>query len=149
VSGAEVAGETLVIERTFRAPAERVFDAFTEDEVMRRWFHGQRGWETPVAEVDLRVGGAIRIVMLDPEDGAEIGGGGNYTAIERPSRLGFTWAWDDGRRPTLIEIEFAAAGELTHVTFTHRGLADAESVRGHEEGWGNAFDELDEALAAG
>ena len=64
-----MSGETLRIERTFQAPAQAVFDAWTSEEVMRRWFHGQPGWETPEAQVDLRVGGAVRVVMRDPRQG--------------------------------------------------------------------------------
>jgi uncharacterized protein YndB with AHSA1/START domain len=56
----------LRIQRTFDAPVERVFDAWTSEEVLRRWLRGMPGWETPTAEVDLRVGGRIRIVMRDP-----------------------------------------------------------------------------------
>ena len=37
--------------------------------MLRRWLHGKPDWETPVAEVDLRVGGMIRIVMRNPSDG--------------------------------------------------------------------------------
>jgi uncharacterized protein YndB with AHSA1/START domain len=149
---AEVAGETLVMERSFRAPAERVFDAFTEPEVMRRWWHAEREWETAIAEVDLRVGGAVRVVMLDPEQGVSYGGGGEYTVVDRPTRLAFTWAWDDGEhggRPNLIEIELVESAGATHVTFTHRGLADAEAVRSHEGGWNGTFENLARALAAG
>ena len=58
------AGHTLRMERTFEAPAQRVFDAWTSEEVMRRWWHAQHDWETTVAEVDLRVGGEVRV--LDP-----------------------------------------------------------------------------------
>jgi uncharacterized protein YndB with AHSA1/START domain len=139
---------TLHLERTFDAPAERVFDAWTSEEVMRRWFHGRVGWETPVAEVDLRVGGAVRIVMRDPETGKEYGGGGVYTEIERPSRLAFTWVWDDEKRDTLIEIEFEETDGATRVSFTHNSLRDAESVREHEGGWTACFDELQGVLAA-
>ena len=39
-----MSGETLHIERTFQAPAERVFDAWTSEEVMRRWFRGREAW---------------------------------------------------------------------------------------------------------
>src|SRR5262249_61676941 len=63
----------LRIERTFDAPVERVFDAWTSEEVLRRWLNGMPGWETPTAEVDLRGGGRIRIVMRNPVDGAESG----------------------------------------------------------------------------
>ena len=52
---ARVAGKTLRIQRTFQAPAEAVFDAWTSEEVMRRWWQAEHGWETSEAEVDLRV----------------------------------------------------------------------------------------------
>ena len=48
--------KTLHIERTFQAPAEAVFEAFTRPEVMRRWWHAGHDWETTAAEVDLRAG---------------------------------------------------------------------------------------------
>ena len=86
--------ETLEIERTYQAPAQAVFEAWTSEEVLRRWFHAMHDWETSHAEVDLRVGGAVRLVMLDPEKGVEHGGGGRYTEIDPPNRLAFTWVWD-------------------------------------------------------
>ena len=104
-----MSGETLLIERAFQAPAQAVFDAWTSGEVMRRWFHGRRAWETPEAEVDLRIGGAVRVVMRDPEKGAEHGGGGRYTEIDPPNRLAFTWTWDEDPRETLIELVFEEA----------------------------------------
>ncbi|HEV7562661.1 MAG TPA: SRPBCC domain-containing protein [Solirubrobacterales bacterium] len=141
-------GETLRIERTFQASAEAVFDAWTSEEVMRRWFHGQHDWETPEAEVDLRVGGAVRVVMRDPDKDVEHGGGGHYTEIDPPTRLAFTWAWDDETRQTLIEIDFEEAEGVTTVRFTHSGLRDEESVRSHEGGWSAALDNLERALEA-
>ena len=68
----EDSGRVVRIERTFAAPAEDVFDAWTSPEVMRRWFHVEPDWETPEVEVDLRVGGKVRVVMRRP-DGTEIG----------------------------------------------------------------------------
>ncbi|MBS1879076.1 MAG: SRPBCC domain-containing protein [Actinobacteria bacterium] len=137
----------LRIERTYQAPAEAVFDAWTNPEVIRRWWQAERNWETSAAEVDLRVGGAVRVVMRDPDEDREIGGGGTYTEVERPTRLAFTWTWDREDRETLIEIEFQALGDTTHVSFTHSLLADEETVRSHEYGWGNILDKLGEVLA--
>ena len=135
--------ETLHLERTFQAPAERVFDAWTSEEVMRRWFYGEPGWENCLAEVDLRIGGSVRIVMRDPENDKEYGGGGEYTVVERPARLAFTWRWDDeADRETLIEIEFEETDGATAVRFTHSNLRDAESAREHESGWTTCFDNL-------
>jgi uncharacterized protein YndB with AHSA1/START domain len=139
---------TLRIERTFRAPAERVFDAWTSEEVMRRWWQAERDWETASAEVDLRIGGAVRVVMRDPAKDVEHGGGGTYTEIEPPTRLAFTWIWDDDTRRTLIEIDFAETDGVTTVTFTHSGLWDEQAVRSHEYGWGNILDSLGRTLQA-
>jgi uncharacterized protein YndB with AHSA1/START domain len=139
---------TLRIERTFQAPAQAVFDAWTSEEVLRRWLHAGRDWETPAASVDLRVGGAVRVVMRDPHSGAEYGGGGTYTEIDPPRRLAFTWQWDDESTRTLIELDFAEADGVTTVRFRHRGLIDEAAVRAHEGGWGVAFANLARALGA-
>jgi uncharacterized protein YndB with AHSA1/START domain len=143
-----MSGETLYIERAFEAPAQAVFDAWTSEEVMRRWFYGQPGWETPEAEVDLRLGGAVRVVMRDPQKGVEHGGGGRYTEIDPPTRLAFTWCWDndDESRETLIEIDFEEVDGVTSVRFAHSNLKDEASARSHEEGWTTCFDNLERVL---
>jgi uncharacterized protein YndB with AHSA1/START domain len=140
--------ETLRIERTYRFPAEAVFDAWTSEEVLLRWWHAELGWETSEAEVELRVGGAVRVVMRDPVKGAEAGGGGNYTEIDRPHRLAFTWTWDGDTRETLIEIDFEEIDGVTTVSFTHSRLWDEEAARAHEDGWSKLFANLERTLEA-
>jgi uncharacterized protein YndB with AHSA1/START domain len=140
---------TLHMERTFQAPAEAVFEAWTSEEVLRRWWHTEHGYETSAAEVDLRVGGTVRVVMRDPQKDVEYGGGGTYTEVEPPTRLAFTWTWDDDtRRRTLIEIDFEEGDGITTVRFTHSGLWDEEAVRSHEDGWRKLFDNLERTLEA-
>jgi len=141
-----VNGHTLRIERTFQAPAQVVFDAWTSEEVMRRWWHAERDWETTEAEVDLRVGGTVRVVMRDPHKDVEYGGGGRYTEIDPPRRLAFTWVWDGDDTRQLIEIDFEEAGGVTIVRFSHRDLWNEQAVRSHEEGWNNCFDNLERTL---
>ncbi len=143
-----MSGETLVIERPFQAPAQAVFDAWTSKEVLRRWFYGQPGWETPEAHVDLRLGGSVRVVMRDPVKGVEHGGGGYYTEIEPPSRLVFTWTWDSDERETLIELDFEEVDGVTTVRLTHNSLRDRESVLNHEDGWNTCLDNLGRVLEA-
>ena len=58
-------GATVRIERTFDAPVQKVFAAWTSEQVLQRWWHAMHDWETPSAELDLRVGGTIRIAMRD------------------------------------------------------------------------------------
>ncbi len=64
--------------------------------------------------------------MRDPHKDVEHGGGGRYTVVDPPSRLAFTWVWDDDPHETLIEIEFEETGEGTEVRFTHNGLLNEE-----------------------
>ena len=137
---------TLQMERTFNAPAQAVFDAWTNADVIRRWWHAEHDWETTEAEVDLRVGGELRVVMRDPHKDAEYGGGGRYTEVDPPRRLAFTWIWDHNPTRTLIEIDFEEHDGVTTVHFTHSDLWDEEAVRDHEEGWRNCFDNLERAL---
>jgi uncharacterized protein YndB with AHSA1/START domain len=139
---------TLRIERTYEAPIEAVFDAWTSEEVLRRWWHTERDWETSEAEVDLRVGGAVRVVMRDPDRDVEAGGGGTYTEVDPPTRLAFTWIWDGDTRRMLIEIDFEEADGVTTVRFTHSGLWDEEAVRDHEDGWTKMFGILADVLEA-
>ena len=108
-----MADNTLRIERTFQAPAQAVFDAWTSEEVMRRWWHAEHDWETTEAEVDLRIGGAVRVVMRNPHEDVEYGGGGRYTEIEPPTRLAFTWLWDDNPTRQLIELDFEETDGVT------------------------------------
>jgi uncharacterized protein YndB with AHSA1/START domain len=140
-------GMTLRIERTFEAPAERVFEAWTSEEVLRRWFHAERDWETSEAEVDLRPGGTVRVVMRDTDESRDIGGGGTYTEIDPPTRLAFTWTWDsESDRETLIELDFLEAEGRTTVLLTHSALKDEQSVRSHEGGWGVCLANLARAI---
>jgi uncharacterized protein YndB with AHSA1/START domain len=138
------------IERTFRAPAGAVFEAWTSAEMLRRWYPPGADWETPVAEVDLRVGGELRLVMRDP-NGEEFGGGGEYREITPPTRLVFTWAWDRadaGQETQLVEVDFTERSDgTTTVVLTNRGLRDEASRESHRDGWEGSFDNLDRLLA--
>ena len=137
---------TLRMERTFQAPAQAVFDAWTSAEVMRRWWHVEHDWETTEAVVDLRIGGAVRVVMRNPHTGIEYGGGGQYTEIDPPNRLAFTWIWDDNDTRQLIELDFEEVDGVTTVRLTNSGLWSEEAVRSHEEGWTGVLENLERTL---
>ncbi len=143
----EPAGYLVRIERTFDAPPEAVFDAWTSAEVLRRWFHCEADWETPVAEVDLRVGGEVRVVMRTP-DGAEHGATGRYTEIDRPRRLAMTWTFDDDpSNRQRIELSFAESDGSTTVVLVNSGISTGERRDAQEWGWNGCFDSLERALA--
>jgi uncharacterized protein YndB with AHSA1/START domain len=137
----------LRIERTFDAPVERVFGAWTSEEVLRRWLHGMPGWETPTAEVDLRVGGRIRIVMRDPSDGTEAGATGEYRVVDPPHRLVFTWVWDDQpEQPQLIELELSERDGRTTVEMTNSAIPTDARLESQQRGWHVCYDNLERLL---
>jgi uncharacterized protein YndB with AHSA1/START domain len=140
-------GKTVRIERTFAARAEDVFDAWTSPEVMRRWFHVGPDWETPVAEVDLRVGGAVRIVMRRP-GGGEGGARGEYTVIDRPHRLEMIWTFDeDPSDEQLMQLSFSEADGATTVLLVNSGIATEKRRESQDQGWNGCLDQLERALA--
>lgn len=134
------------IERTFAAAAEEVFDAWTNAELMQRWFHPAPDWQTPEAEVDLRVGGKVRVVMRRP-DGSESSARGEYTLIERPRRLAMTWVFDDEpSNEQLIELTFSQSGNATTVVLLNSRISTGERRDAQDRGWNRCLDELGRAL---
>jgi uncharacterized protein YndB with AHSA1/START domain len=141
-------GRMVRIERTFAAPADEVFDAWTDPEVMRRWFHCDPDWDTPVAEVVLRVGGKVRIVMRKP-DGTEAGAHGEYMVIDRPRRLVMTWTFDDD--PTnqqLIELTFFESAGSTTVLMVNSDISTDERRDAQDEGWQGCLDQLERLVTS-
>ena len=130
---------TLRLERTFDAGAEEVFDAWTNPEVLRRWWFVEDSQRTAAAEVDLRVGGGYRLSMQDGESGARHTVVGEYREITRPTRLVYTWSWelDSGGTGHLstVTVDFIPNGQRTAVVLVHSGLEDEGSRDRHSAGW--------------
>jgi uncharacterized protein YndB with AHSA1/START domain len=134
--------------RRYAASPERVFDAWTDPALLRRWWAALQGWKTAAADVELRPGGRYRLSMRDPEAGEEYAVGGQYVEIRRPEHLTYTWTWEGdaeimrGSERTLVEVEFAADGDGTEVRLTHRRFADERIRDLHGEGWAGCLDNL-------
>jgi uncharacterized protein YndB with AHSA1/START domain len=137
------------IERIFAAPAEEVFDAWTSPEVMRRWFHCGPEWDTPEAEVDLRVGGKVRVVMQRP-DGTRVQAHGEYRLIDRPHRLVMGWTFDDEpSNQQLLELSFTESQGSTRVILVNRGISTDRRRDAQHEGWERCLDELERLTTGG
>lgn len=87
---ADTAERELTITRTFEAPRERVFDAWTRSDHVARWW-GPSGFTVPEYENDLRPGGRYRACLRSPQ-GVDYRLQGTYREIARPHRLVFTFA---------------------------------------------------------
>jgi uncharacterized protein YndB with AHSA1/START domain len=130
---------TLRLERRFDAPAEAVFDAWTNPEVLRRWWVVNPEWRTPIAEVDLRVGGGYCLSMEDPEAGTAHTVRGEYREVSRPDRLVYSWCWEQGGGETAhvstVTVEFIGEGDQTTVVLEHSDLESVSSRDAHRGGW--------------
>ncbi|ELY97606.1 activator of Hsp90 ATPase 1 family protein [Natrialba chahannaoensis JCM 10990] len=143
------------IHRTFDAPRDRVFAAWTEPDQLEQWW-GPTGFTVPNCEVDLRPGGTFRIDMEAP-DGTVYPDEGVYRAIDEPSRLEYTsMAFHDEDGEPQLEVD-------TVVTFEERGGDEtelvveasvvratpeiAEHIDGMAEGYDQSFEKLDALLA--
>jgi len=109
------------IKRMFAAPRERVFAAFTQPALIRRWFFGKPGGTLAVCEVPLKPGDALRYVWRDP-DGSEMGMSGVCLEIEAPERIVATEKWDQPWYPGAATgtITFTEEGGVTTLTQTLR-----------------------------
>ncbi|HXE45602.1 MAG TPA: SRPBCC domain-containing protein [Conexibacter sp.] len=148
MSDIDVDAGTVRVERTIDAPAEAVFDAWTNPEVLRRWFKPEPTHELAAADVDLRVGGAYRVVVHDVDSGDDFAAFGTYREITRPQRLVYSWIWE-GTGPyagheTEVAVTFAEQQPgRTTVTIEHAGLLDDEaSQEDHRRGWTGLLDSL-------
>ena len=127
---------SLSITRTFAAPRERVFQAWTDPEELKKWW-GPGDYTTPSAEVDLKVGGSYRFAMKPP-DGEVFYLTGEYREVTAPEKLVYTWRWEgseDQPEETLVTVEFRDRGEITEVVVTHEKFRDEEQCHLHEMGW--------------
>jgi uncharacterized protein YndB with AHSA1/START domain len=143
--------DQILITREFDAPAHLVWKAWTTPELVRRWWHANRG-EMTVAEIDLRVGGTWRYAMVTPE-GFEVAFHGEFREIVPNERLvstevyeGFpegeaedtmTLTEEDGRTTMTILVQ--------HSSKAHR---DAHVESGMEAGLQDALDLLEQAAAS-
>lgn len=135
----------LRLEHTFEAPREEVFDAWTNPEVLRRWWAAGPDWDTPTAEVDLREGGHYRLSMRNPETDDVHTVGGQYREVRRPERLVYTWAWEGPSsepNETVVTVEFHDREGTTEVVLMHEGFSSEESRGAHEHGWHAVLDNL-------
>lgn len=82
----------IMITREFDAPRHLVYRAWTTPELVRRWWYAERG-EMTVAEIDLRVGGSWRFVMVTP-NGMEVAFSGEYREIVPDERLVWTESYE-------------------------------------------------------
>ncbi|MGI8496784.1 MAG: SRPBCC family protein [Gemmatimonadaceae bacterium] len=164
-AAAPTMGREFVLTRLFNAPRELVFRAWTDPKQLGKWW-GPNNFTNPVCELDLRPGGAWRIVMRSP-DGVEYPLKGVYREIVEPERLVFTDNWeehpaefhqllrqngaDQSIQEAINTVTFDDQNGRTLLTlrtlFESAPLRDAMVKMGMTQGWTESFDRLTAVFA--
>jgi uncharacterized protein YndB with AHSA1/START domain len=145
----------ITITRVFDAPRAMVFKAWTDAGQLAQWW-GPKVFTNPVCEIDVRVGGAIRIHMRSP-DGSIYPMKGEFREIVPPERLVFTNIAVDAAGNPIIEglttVTFVERDGKTTMTLHTRGRAVVDYavgyLQGMEMGWTGSIDKLEALLARG
>ena len=144
----------LVLNRLLDAPADKLFRCWTTPELLKQWF-APKPYTTPIAELDVRPGGASNIVMKSPE-GQEIPCPGSYLEVVTNRKLVFSdaftgnWVPKEGAPFMVATITFEPEDNKTRYIAIVRHWSDTDKKK-HEEmgfhkGWGQCAEQL-EALA--
>ncbi|WP_275472537.1 SRPBCC family protein [Myxococcus hansupus] len=145
---------TIVISRKFNAPARIVFDAWTRADLVKRWWAPKALCVTMVScEADVRVGGAYRYVLRNP-DGSEAAFSGQYTEITPPSRLVYTQVFEPmaDAGSVIITVTFDEREGKTHLVsreqYPSKEVREAVLASGMEHGMRATMDQLDALVSS-
>jgi uncharacterized protein YndB with AHSA1/START domain/predicted enzyme related to lactoylglutathione lyase len=150
----------LFITRTFDAPLEKVWKAFTDPETVKKWW-GPKDFTAPVVKIDFRVGGSSLYCMRSPE-GGDIWSTGVYKEIVPMERIVSTDSFADeegnvvpasqygmdGDWPLelIVSVTFHEENGKTRFTLQHTGFPDHENMIMAEAGWNESLDKFENFL---
>jgi uncharacterized protein YndB with AHSA1/START domain len=147
----------VTVVRSFKAPRDLVYKAYTTPELVRRWMLGPPGWEMPVCEMDVRVGGKYRWRWRSDEGQKEFGFHGEFKEVHAPAKLVHSEFYDPGDvggdmgDAALVTVEFIEDKGITIMTtvmdFGTKQARDAAVSTGMTDGMEQSYQLLDGLLA--
>ena len=138
---------TLIVRRTIRASAEKLFAAWTEPSQLKCWW-GPQGVRCIDVQLDLRVGGGYRIGNELP-DGTVIWIAGEFELIAPPRKLVFSWRIEGtNSAPERVTVQFEPHEDSTEVIVTHQRIASDDLRERHNQGWIGCLEALKEYAEA-
>ncbi len=142
-------GSTIVLTRTFSHPPERVFDAFSTAEAIARWLSPSDEIHMSVQGFDFMVEGSYKYLFRVPNQG-ELELTGRFLEIDRPTRLSFSWCWQEPDPHAGIDshvlVEFFEVPEGTRLSLTHTKLDGVGMNKRHDAGWNGSLRRLETHL---
>ena len=154
MSDSTISKDAVVIERTFDAPVDLIWQMWTDPEHFKSWY-GPKGFTVPVADMDMSVGGVRLVCMASPDGSMKMWTTGEYTEIIPNERLVYTespadengnvvspsaMGMPDGYPATTeVTVLLEDLGGRTKMVMTHAGVPADSGAGG---GWEQAFDKL-------
>jgi uncharacterized protein YndB with AHSA1/START domain len=148
----EIDDTDILVRRQFNASPNLVWRAHTEPELIKRWMLGPDGWEMPVCEIDLRVGGAYRYRWAQAGTENAFGFFGTFKEIEPGKRIVHTESpdWEPDTPPAIITTSFEASNSGTTLTmvmsYALPEIRQAVIETGMVGGMEQTFDRLERLL---
>ena len=150
MGGLETSGGGLTLELKRVLPATRsvVFRAFSDPTQLAKWW-GPAGFTTPSLGFHPRVGRRYRIEMQPPE-GDRFHLAGEFREVDPPSRLAFTFVWEDPAPDdveTDVGLSFGDVGDATELVLTQSPFKTQARLALHREGWTDCLNKLERVLS--
>jgi uncharacterized protein YndB with AHSA1/START domain len=145
----------LKVKRTFQAPIEKVFAAWTERGHLEKLMCRDATNDPRYIAFDMRPGGTNKM-EIRIRDGSVYHQHMTFREINPPEKLVFTWGWQkfsaagtklEEQDETLVTVDFRAQGNRTELLLTHEGFQNAEQCERHRRGWTTCLEMLEKALA--
>ncbi len=142
------------VTRTFNAPRQLVWDAHTKPELVRRW-QGYDGWDMPVCDMDVRVGGNYKWQWKNRDDGNQFGFFGTFSEVDAPSKLVHAQYFDGGNTdyampegdPCIVSLDLSEQDGITtlicNLTFVSKDARDEAMSTGMTDGMEYSYTRLD------
>lgn len=148
MSATDTPDTTLLLNHVFKASPTQVYAAFSEPEILKKWW-APKGFVITDVQLNATEAGATRYTMLNESTGDRYVWDIVQLNHVHDSLLQWKSTWIDGfpdNRATRATVEFRAIDKGTEVSLTHEFLPDAETRDGHGEGWKGGFEKLDALL---
>ena len=151
----------VLVKRSFDAPVELVWQAYTDPALMRRWLTAMPGWSMPTCEMTTQVGGKYRWRWRDDVNGVEFGFTGEMLEVALHAKIVHTQIYDPGDtdfgsmggEPSIITVTFNETDGITNVTtsikYASKEDRDAAMSTGMTDGMEMSYQALDGVLAEG
>ena len=149
----------VLVKRSFDAPVDLVWQAYTDPTLMRRWLTAMPGWSMPVCEMAVHAGGKYRWRWRNSENGQEFGFAGEMREVALNSKIVHTQFYDPGDcefgsmggEPSIITVTFNETNGITNVAtsikYASKADRDAAMVTGMTDGMEMSYKALEGVLA--